>query len=114
MGKGYPEETKEDVITGLTWGLSFLGAALPAEDLSTAVEWKSENQFLLNLEKVGFNQDARQAWKAILDTLKKSEEYKLHGGIDVGRFITLTLNSTNHYYAITGAEERYADFRSQI
>ncbi len=111
--KGYPEETKEDVLTGLTWGLSFLGAALPAPDLATAVTWKNENQFLLNLEKVGFDQEARRAWKAILDTLKKSEEYKLQGGIDVGRFITLTLNSTNHYYAITGAENRYADFRSK-
>lgn len=111
--KGYPEETKEDVTTGLTWSLSFLGAVLPAEDLSTAIAWKNESQFQLNLEKVGFNLEARQAWKAILDTLKKSEEYRLQGGIDVGRFVTLTLNSTNHYYAITGAEQRYSDFRSK-
>jgi len=109
--KGYPNETKEDVITGLTWGLSFLGATLPAEDINRAVEWKNENRFVLSLEKAGFNEDARQAWKPILDTLKKSDEYKLHGGIDVGRFVTLTLNSTNHYYAITGAEQRYSDFR---
>jgi hypothetical protein len=111
--KGYPTETKEDVIKGLGWGLSFLGASLPPECLSTAVEWRNEKQFNLSLTKVGFNQEARAAWKVILDTLKKSDEYLLQGGIDLGRFVTLTLNSTNHYYAITGAKPRYADFRAQ-
>jgi hypothetical protein len=111
--KSYPTETKEDVLTGLAWSLSFLGASLPAESLHTAIEWKDERQFNLSLTKVGFNQEARVAWKAILDTLKKSDEYILQGGTDVGRFITLTLNSTNHYYAITGAKPRYSDFRSQ-
>jgi hypothetical protein len=109
--QAYPDETKENVVTGLGWALSFLGAALPAEGLNPALEWKNGNLFYLNLEKAGFQEESRQAWKTILDTLKSSDEYKLQGGIDVGRFIILTLNSANHYYAITGAEQRYADFR---
>ena len=98
---------------GLTWALSFLGAAIPDDSLNKALEWKNETNFLLRLGKAGFNPEASAAWKSILDTLKISEEYKMLGGIDVGRFLMLTLNSTNHYYAITGAKQRYAEFRAQ-
>jgi hypothetical protein len=108
--KAYPTETKADVVTGLTWSMSFLGARSPAD---SAIRWANETQFLLDVEKLGFNGEAQSAWRAILDTLKASDEYNVQGAIDVGRFVTLTLNSTNHYYAITGAKSRYADFRAK-
>ncbi len=111
--KGYPSETKDDVIIGLAWSLSFLGGSVPGGSLNPAIEWRNETRFNLSLDKVGFNEEARVAWKSIIDTLKNSEEYKVQGGIDIGRFITLTLNSTNHYYALTGAKQRYSEFRAK-
>lgn len=109
--KAYPLETQQDIETGVTWALSFLGATLPKGSLTKGVQWKNEQVFNLNLGELGIDGESHVAWKAILDTLKKSEEYALHGGIDVGRFVMLTLNSTNHYYALTGAKQRYTDFR---
>ncbi len=110
--KAYPLETKQDIEAGITWALSFLGATLPKGSLAEGIQWKNEQIFNLNLDKLGISDESHASWKAILDTLKNSEEYSLRGGIDLGRFVMLTLNSTNHYYALTGAKHRYVDFRS--
>jgi hypothetical protein len=110
--KGYPSETKEDVIKGLSWSLSFLGAMIPEGSMEKAVEWENEKRFVLHLNRIGFNSRALDAFKQLLPAIKNSDEYKVHGGIDLGRFTLLTLNSTYHYYAITGAKARLDDFKA--
>jgi hypothetical protein len=39
--------------------------------------------------------------------MKTSEEYQAMGAVDIGRFVAMTLCSSNHYYALTGAATRY-------
>jgi hypothetical protein len=110
--KAYSTETKEDIVTGLAWSLSFLGAELPEGSLLQAIQWQSETHFLIDFAKVGFSTVAQSALKKIIPVLKSSEEYTIRNGIDVGRFVMLTLNSTNHYFAITGVPEKYQSFRA--
>jgi hypothetical protein len=112
--KGYPQETKEDLITGLAWNLSFLGASLPIGSLESAVRWRNERTFSLTVADLGFSTEATQALKVLIVALKNTEEYRVKGGLDVGRFIMLTLNSSYHYYAITGAKRTLNEFRANF
>lgn len=108
--KAYPDETKEKVMTGLLWQLSFLGAALPKN--AEFITWENDHQLTLNIVRAGFDGNALNAWRKILQVIKESDEYKTMQGIDIGRFVMLTLNSPHHYYAITGAQKSYNKFRA--
>lgn len=110
--QSYPDETTEDVVIGLKWGLSFLGAELPKGSMDKVAIWISSSDLSLDLSAAGFNNEAEQSLMKIIRVLKTSEEYKLFNAIDVGRFIVLTLNSSYHYYAITGAKESLNSFRA--
>jgi hypothetical protein len=110
--RAYPTEKREDVITGLAWDLSFLGASLQKGSLSKALAWQSESLLELDLSKVGFNDEALKAFSQLITAIKASEEYSKKNGIDIGRFVMLTLNSSNHYYAITGIKKSLNSFRS--
>ena len=110
--RGYPQETKEDVTTGLAWNLSFLGAKLPKGGLESAIDWRSEHLFSLSIADLGFSAEAMYALNILIQELKKTEEYRVNGGLDLGRFIMLTLNSSYHYYAITGAKKNLAEFKA--
>jgi hypothetical protein len=111
--KAYPDETKEDILNGLAWSLSFLGAELPSGSMQRAIEWQSDTHFIIDFTKTGFNTGAQAALQKIIPALKNSDEYNLLNGIDLGRFVMLTLNSSHHYFAITGASEKYTSFRGQ-
>ena len=100
--KSYPAEQWSNVRTGLIWSFSFLGAELPAGSFDASVQWLSDNKFRCDLSKLGFNLPALEALSVITEALKASDEYKQKGAIDLGRFLMLTLYSTNHYYKITG------------
>src|SRR5688572_2438197 len=108
--KSYPTQTQEDVNTGLSWVLSFLGAELPTGSVKRSIRWQNDI-LVFDVSTLGFNVEAQEAFRSLFASLKESHEYQLHGGIDVGRFVMLTLNSTNHYYAITGAETKLSSFR---
>lgn len=111
--KAYDGESVEKIETGLKWAFSFLGANLPRGSFETATSW--ERRIIhIDFEGLGFSEQARYALAQLIAVLKTSEEYKTLGGIDIGRFIMLTLNSSNHYYAITGADDNLTAYRSQF
>ena len=103
--KSYSRESRSDVEVGLLWVLSFLGASLPADDPG-ALSWRA-NVVTLRLDHAGIDSEVLPQWKRLLASLKASEEYRDMSALDVGRFVALTLCSSNHYYALTGAETSY-------
>lgn len=103
--EGYDGESRSDVETGLLWTLSFLGAALPARG-PDPLSWRDE-VVTLRLDDAGIDADTLPHWKRLLTLMKGSEEYRAKGALDVGRFVALTLCSSNHYYALTGAATHY-------
>lgn len=108
--KAYQLETKDKVETGFLWSLSFLGANLPKSSFYKAISWNN-NVLKVNFDDLGFNNQALTYLAKLIDIFKKTEEYKHTGAIDLGRFIALTLNSSNHYYKITGIANRFNDFK---
>jgi hypothetical protein len=102
--KAYENESWDDVRTGIAWWLSFLGAALPKGSLDRCITKRDTTHFSLDLSKAGFPPQARRPLQTIVDQLESSEEYRQKGSIDLGRLVVLTLHSSWHYYAVTGAE----------
>lgn len=109
----HSSQTQEQVLTGLRWELSFLGASLPADKEKELFYWKSNSLLQVNLDKAGFSEQAKGVLSKLLVHFKKSDEYLQKGSMDIGRFIMLTLNSSKHYYAITGTAKTYAQFRAK-
>ena len=108
--KGYETETKLKVETGLLWTLSSLGASLPKGSFANAIEWKN-NIISVDFGKVGFNDNALQKITLLLQIIKKSNEYQRNNSFDIGRFVMLTICSSNHYYSIVGFKKTLSDFK---
>lgn len=108
--KAYATETKQMAETGFLWTLCFLGAELPKGSFNEGVVWNNNN-LQVNFSKLGFNNQSLQALAKLIIQFKQSEEYRKSGAIDLGRFVALTLNSANHYYAITGIAKTFEGFK---
>ena len=107
----YDAESRADVDTGLLWGLSFLGADLP-DDARDVLVWEDET-VTLNIAHAGVDAETLPAWRALFAVLRQSEEYRVMGAVDIGRFFMLTLGSSKHYFALTGARPNYQEARSR-
>ena len=110
--KAYSTETLQQVEIGLLWVFSFLGADLPKGSFKEAVVWNN-NLVSINFYKLGFNVEGTNALSKLIAAFKQSDEYKKTRAIDLGRFISLTLNSSNHYYAITGMAKSFLQFKTE-
>jgi hypothetical protein len=108
--KSYPSQARSQVDTGLFWALSFLGAKLPAD--AAIISWDG-TAVTLDLDAAGVMEISKPSWKKLLDVLKSSDEYRMMGGIDSGRFVFLSLCSSYEYYALTGVSPNYAEFRAK-
>ncbi|MBK8846917.1 MAG: hypothetical protein IPO27_10375 [Bacteroidetes bacterium] len=108
--KAYASETEEEVITGMLWSLSLLGAELPEGCIPQVFHKKGAYEFDLHLHKAGFNTQALQALQVICDTIQNSNTYQIEKAVDIGRFLLLTIHSAHHYYQITGAPATYEEF----
>jgi hypothetical protein len=108
--KSYPGQSRSKVNTGLFWALSFLGAKLPAD--APIISWDG-TLVTLDLDAAGVAETSKPAWKKLLHILESSDEYRMMGGIDIGRFVFLSLCSSYQYYALTGVSPSYAEFRAR-
>jgi hypothetical protein len=108
--KSYPEQARSNVDAGLYWALSYLGAKLPAD--AAVLSWNG-TLVTLDLDAAGVSQTTKPAWRKLLQVLESSDEYRVMGGIDVGRFVFLTLCSSYQYYALTGVSPSFAEFRAR-
>lgn len=106
-------ENEEDMKTGLAWALSSLGAELPTGSLDSAMTEISSTVFALNLSLVGFSTSAEKALQKIVTEIKLSEAYQANDYVEMGRLVMLTLNSSFHYYEITGAPKTLDQFKAK-
>lgn len=112
--KAYDNETRDKVETGLKWALLFLGAQLEQGSFNNAVKWQPNDMLEIDFSGLGFSKDGLVALKKLIVELKQTGEYKERSGIDLGRFIMLTVNSAYHYYAITNVPKTYEDFKNRL
>lgn len=108
-----PLSGQKELMSGLKWYLSYLGAALEPGQLNNAIKWErnSSNYLELDFSKLGFPKHSQTALKHIITSIKNSTAYQTQNSIDLGRLVMLTLNSSHHYYAITGVYSSYSAFK---
>lgn len=108
--RAYESEIRPDVSIGLAWGLSFLGARLP--EAGGAIVWDGDIA-TIDISRAGVDESTLPAWRALFAEIRKSDEYRVMGAMDIGRFFMLTLGSSKHYFALTGAEPDYQRARAR-
>ena len=107
-------QTKEEFTTGLVWMFSYLGAKLPANKFDDGVKFISSNKIEIDFEALDFADFALNYLKILVSKIKQTEEYKVTGGIDAGRFFALCFNSSYHYYKITGVSPSFITFKNKF
>lgn len=108
--KAYPRESRSDVETGLLWGLSLLGAGLP--ERARVFHWR-DDRITLDLGRAQVLDGTLPAWRELIADMKASGEYQVHGALDAGRFLSITLGIPDRYYALTGAVPDYRTAREK-
>lgn len=97
--KAYPEDTIDKSIIGLKWALSYVGATLPS---STNGFITTNTTITIDIEKLGFNETAQNKLAILHSKIINSDEYKQTNAIDLGRYVTLLIGASEHYYEIIG------------
>jgi len=105
--------SQDSIQTGLKWVFSYLGASLEIGSVEKGIHFFENDRIKLELKYLGFPEKAIAIWKRLIPEMKKSEAYRLHNSIDIGRFVMLTLNSSYHYYALTDVQSTLADFKEK-
>jgi len=96
--KAYNDDTIEKSAIGLQWALSYIGAKLPRQ--LSGIRVNNDNIFI-DIEKLGFSETAKQKLMLLHDMIKASNEYQTTNTIDLGRYVTLLIGASEHYYALT-------------
>ncbi len=92
----YENDKIDDAILGLNWALSQVGGKNTRN--STNGFEINEQTITLNLNQIQFSEKGYLAMFSLHQSLKNSETYYKNGSIDVGRYITLLIGSSIHYY----------------
>jgi len=111
--EAYSGEEWQSVKTGLSWSLSFLGARLPAGSTDRVFKRHGSSMIELDAGKAGFDDHTMKSLVTIFRQIRESDEYKKTGGIDLGRFLVLTVYSSWNYYGLTRAESSLEEFRNK-
>lgn len=99
----YPDDSLEKNKIALEWCLSYLGATIAEQISPTGLTINSNNTITLDIELVGFEENAVTQLKRLHKIFKESEEYKAHKAFDLGKYIAMTIGSSYHYYKIVDA-----------
>lgn len=97
--KAYEDDTIDKSIIGLKWALSYVGAALPNSNNGFS---NTDANITIDIKKLGFNQNAEQKVLELVQKIKATNEYQTNNAVDLGRFVTLLIGASEHYYAIIG------------
>lgn len=97
--KAYEEDSIEKTSIGLQWAFSYLGAILPYQHTGITIQ---SNTIEIKLEQLGFNSTSQQKLNRLHEVIMASEEYQVTNAIDIGRYVSLLLGASEHYYEITG------------
>ena len=98
--QSYPHENINNAIIGLFWCLSHVGAQ-NTNPISSGIE-ANGNIIKLRISSLGFSSNAKESIQGLHQYITKSPEYVQNNSIDLGRYITLLIGASNHYYQITG------------
>ncbi|MDO5977700.1 hypothetical protein [Flavivirga spongiicola] len=95
--KAYPDDTINKSVIGLQWALSYIGAKLPNYNSNLTL---NGNIIKIDTDKLGLTDNAKQKLTILNNNIKNSNEYKITSSVDLGRYVTLLIGVSQHYYEI--------------
>lgn len=97
--KAYPDDTIDKSLIGLKWALSYVGAVLPNSNSGFS---NTDSTIVIDIKQLGFTEAAQQKLLSLAAKIKATSEYQTQNSIDLGRFVTLLIGASEHYYQIIG------------
>jgi hypothetical protein len=104
--KAYTDDSIDKSIIGLKWALSYIGATLPANDIGITHQ---NGLISIDINKLGFNQNALNKLSLLHEKIIASNEYKINKSVDLGRYVTLLIGASEHYYELVGTPKSLAE-----
>uniref|UniRef100_UPI00404AD58B hypothetical protein n=1 Tax=Flavobacterium sp. TaxID=239 RepID=UPI00404AD58B len=98
--KAYTDDTIDKSLIGLKWALSYIGASLPSSDEGFVIS--NETIIIIDFKKLGFSRNAQNKLTTLYSKIILSEEYNQTNAIDLGRFVSLIIGSSEFYYETIG------------
>ena len=108
--KAYTEDTIDKSLIGLKWALSFVGAILPSSNSGFST---TTTTITIDIKKLGFTESAQQNLLKLVAKIKNTPEYQNNNAVDLGRFVTLLIGASAHYYEIIGTPNTLAEILNQ-
>lgn len=108
--KAYPDDTIDKSLIGLKWALSYMGATLPSSDAGFRT---TASTITIDIKKLGFNVNAQQNLSKLVEKIKATPEYQNNNAVDLGRFVTLLIGASEHYYEIIGTPNTLDEILNQ-
>lgn len=106
--KSYDDDSIEKARFALSWCYSYLGAHI----LNSEVLPNKQTIFFIDINKLGFDKNAIDKITLLHEKIKDTEHYKKTNQIDLGRYISLLIGSSEHYYAITNIPKTFDKLKS--
>jgi len=100
--KAYEDDSIEKALIGLKWALSYVGANTP--DKKNGLIY-NKSIIKIDCKVLGFSKNARKTLSRLISRTKTTEEYNKNNSVDLGRFVTLILGSSEHYYQLVETPE---------
>lgn len=100
----YLTGTNENALLGLDWALAQIGAK--KTNASFGGISQNEDILTIDIEHLGFDENAKFQLNKLHQKIKNSQEYKTNNNIDLGRYVALILGASEHYYAITNVPKK--------
>lgn len=97
--KAYSDDSIDKALIGLKWALSYLGASLPNSNEGFLV---TNTSIIIDYKKLGFTEKAQNKLAILHSKIIKSDEYQQTKAIDLGRYVSLLIGASEHYYEIIG------------
>ena len=104
--KAYPDDTIDKSLIGLKWALSYVGAVLPSSNNGFS---NTESTITIDIKRLGFTENAEEKLLQLSEKIKATTEYQANNSIDLGRFVTLLLGASEHYYEIIGTPKTLSE-----
>jgi len=108
--KAYPDDSIDKSLIGLKWALSYMGATLPSSNIGFT---NTDNIITINIKHLGFSQEAQQKLLTLSKKIMQTQEYQTNNAIDLGRYVTLLLGASEHYYEIIGTPKTLTEVLDQ-
>lgn len=106
--KSYEDDSIEKARMGLSWCYSMLGARI----LNSLVLPQTNEIISVDIKQIGFNENSINKIKILHEKIKNTQEYQLNNSIDLGRYISLLIGASEHYYTITNVPENLDEILS--